>query len=75
MAKSVAFARAPAKVIDGLLVDYTRTEPVKVYRGAIKQVAETMYDSCEPKGLFQFLLDVQDRADEMGWSSSILMIT
>ena len=73
MANNVAFARAPAQVIDGLL-DYTRTEHVKVYRGAIKQVAETMYD-CEPEGLYQFLVDVQDRADEMGWSRGILMIT
>lgn len=73
MADNVAFARAPAQVIEGLL-DYTRAEHVKIYKGAIRQVAETLYD-CEPEGLYQFLADVQDRADEMGWSRGILMIT
>jgi hypothetical protein len=35
---------------------------------------ETLYD-CESDGLFQFLKEVKDRSDEMGWTTSILKIT
>ncbi|KAI2507910.1 hypothetical protein MHU86_6568 [Fragilaria crotonensis] len=31
--------------------------------------------NCEADNLFQFLKDVQDRADEMGWTGGILNIT
>ncbi len=31
--------------------------------------------NCEADNLFQFLKDVQDRADEMGWTRGILNIT
>jgi hypothetical protein len=67
------FARAPALAIDGLL-DYTKPEHIKIYRSGIKQVSENQYD-CEAEGLYQFLKDVQDRAEEMGWSEGILKVT
>jgi hypothetical protein len=62
-----AFARAPALAIEGLL-DYTRSEHIKIYRSRIKQVSDTLFD-CKAEGLYyQFLKDVQDRADKMGWT-------
>jgi hypothetical protein len=45
----------------------------KIYRAVIQQVSEQRFD-CEPEGLFQFLKEVQDRAEEMGWSKFILQI-
>ena len=68
----MAFALAPALAIEGAL-DYTRTEHAKVFRAAIKQVSDELFN-CDADGLYQFLKDVQDRADEMGWSSTILNI-
>jgi hypothetical protein len=67
------FARAPALAIEGLL-DYTRSEHVKIYRSGIKSISESAFD-CEAEGLYQFLKDVRDRADEMGWTEGILGIT
>jgi hypothetical protein len=36
-------------------------------------VSEQLFD-CEPEGLFQFLKEVGDRAEEMVWNNSILQI-
>jgi len=72
MAANVRFAFAPALAIEGLL-DYSKSEHVKIFRGAIKPVSETPFD-CEADGLHQFLKDVHDRADEMGWTKGILRI-
>ena len=69
----MAFAYSPALAIQGLL-DYTRSEHSKIYKSAIREVCKEPFD-CEAEGLYQFLKDVQDRADEMGWSDSILNIT
>jgi hypothetical protein len=68
-----AFARAPALTIERIL-DYTRSEHIQIYRSGIKQVSENLFD-CESEGLYQFLKDVQDRAEEMGWTDGILNIT
>jgi hypothetical protein len=67
------FARAPALAIEGLL-DYTRSEHVKIYKSGIRSVSDNAFD-CDAEGLFQFLKDVRDRADEMGWTEGILGIT
>ena len=69
----VTFAFSPALAIQGLL-DYTRADHAKIYKSAIREVSKEPFD-CEADGLYQFLKDVQDRADEMGWSDSILRIT
>ena len=69
---NVRFAFAPALAIEGLL-DYSKSDHVKIFRGAIKPVSETPFD-CEADGLHQFLRDVYDRADEMGWTKGILKI-
>ena len=71
-AEDIRFAYAPALAIEGLL-DYSKSDHVKVYRGAIKPVSDTPFD-CEAEGLHQFLSDVYDRADEMGWTKGILKI-
>ena len=68
-----AFARAPALAIEGLL-DYTKSEHAKIYKSGIRQVSDGPFD-CEPEGLYQFLKDIHDRADEMGWTEGILKIT
>jgi hypothetical protein len=70
---SGVFALAPAQAIDGAL-DYSKTNHAKIYKAGIQQVSETPFD-CEADGLFQFLKEVQDRADEMGWTTGILSIT
>jgi hypothetical protein len=67
------YAVAPGLSVDGPL-DYSKTEHVKLYRSAIKQVSEELYD-CEADGLPQFLKDVQDRADEVGWTETIMNVT
>jgi hypothetical protein len=66
------FALAPAQSVTGPL-DYSKTDHAKIYKAAIQQVSEQLFD-CEPEGLFQFLKEVQDRAEEMGWNKSILQI-
>ena len=72
MAAKVRFAFAPALAIEGLL-DYSKSEHVKIFRGVIKPISETPFD-CEADGLNQFLKEVHDRADEMGWTKGILQI-
>jgi hypothetical protein len=71
-AEDIRFAFAPALAIEGLL-DYSKSDHIKIYRGAIKPVSETPFD-CEAVGLHQFLRDVYYRADEMGWTKGILKI-
>ena len=66
------YAVAPGLSIEGVL-DYTNRDHVKLYRDAIKPLSETLYD-CEPDGLQQFLADVQERADEMGWNETIMTV-
>ena len=67
-----AFAHAPALAIEGLL-DYTKSEHAKIYKSGIRQVSDDPFD-CEPEGLYQFLKDVHDRANEMGWTEGILKV-
>ena len=67
------YALAPAQAVAGSL-DYTKEAHAKIYKSGIRPVSETLYD-CEPDGLFQFLKEVKDRSDEMGWTTSILNIT
>ena len=70
---NVAFAFSPAQAVQGLL-DYTKSEHSKIYKSAIREVCKEPFE-CEADGLYQFLKDIQDRADEMGWSDGILNIT
>ena len=70
--EAAVFGRAPALAIGGFL-DYSKSEHIKIYRSGIKQVSEEPFD-CEPEELYQFLKDVQDRSDEIGWSDGILTI-
>jgi hypothetical protein len=67
------YALAPAQAVSGSL-NYTKEAHSKIYKSGIRPVSETLYD-CEPDGLFQFLGEVKDRSDEMGWTMSILNIT
>ena len=69
----MAFARAPALAVDGIL-DYTKPEHAKIFKSGIRPISDDPYD-CEAGGLFQFLKDIQDRSDEMGWTQGILVIT
>ena len=69
----VVFAFSPALAVQGLL-DFTKGEHSKIYKSAIREVSKEPFD-CKAEGLFQFLKDVQDRADEMKWSDGILNIT
>ena len=69
----VVFALAPALAIEGPL-DYSKSEHVKIYRAGIRPISDEPFN-CEADGLFQFLKDVRDRSDEMGWSDGIMRIT
>jgi hypothetical protein len=66
------FAITPAHAIRGLL-DYSKAEHHKVYKSGIRPVSEDPFN-CDADGLFQFLREVEDRADEMGWSAGILNV-
>ena len=56
----MAFARAPALAIDGIL-DYTKPEHAKIYNSGIRPaISDDPYD-CEAGGLFQFLKDIQKK--------------
>ena len=71
--QDVTFAFSPAQAVQGLL-DFSKSEHSKIYKSAIREVCKDPFD-CEAEDLYQFLKDVQDRADEMGWSDNILKIT
>ena len=66
------FALAPAHAIVGFL-DYTKTEHLKIYKSGVRSVTENPF-ACEADRLFQFLTQVEDRANEMGWMEGILDI-
>lgn len=67
MTMTMALARAPALVIEGLL-NYTRSEHTKIYQSGIRQVSGEDPLDCKPEGLHQFLKDVRDRSNQMGLS-------
>ena len=67
----VVFALTPATHVVGLL-NFSKTEHHKIYKSGIKAV-DTTYD-CEPDGLFQFLREIRDRSNQMGWMEGILNI-
>ena len=73
MADDITFAFSPVLAVQGLL-DYTKSEHSKIYKSAIREVCKEPFE-CEADGLYRFLKDVQDRAEEMGWSEGILNIT
>jgi hypothetical protein len=67
------YALAPAQAVDGNL-DYSKESHAKIFKSGIRPVTDPPFN-CEPDGLFQFLKEVKDRADEMGWTKSIMKIT
>ena len=69
--EDVVFALTPATHIVGLL-NFAKSEHHKIYKSAIRAV-DTAYN-CEPDGLFQFLREVCDRANQMGWMDGILSV-
>ena len=70
----MVFALAPAQAIEGPL-NYTKTEHHKIFRAGIHSVTDAGDPfECEADGLFQFLRDVRDRANEMGWMEGILNV-
>ena len=66
------FAITPAHSIRGLL-DYSKAEHHKVYKSGIRPVSDDPFN-CDADGLYQFLGEVEDRANEMGWSAGILNV-
>jgi hypothetical protein len=67
------FAITPAHAIRGLL-DYSKAEHHKVYKSGTRPVTDEPFN-CDADGLYQFLGEVEDRADEMGWSTGILNVS
>ena len=72
MAANVVFALTPAKSINGLL-DYSNDSHIKLYNKGTKPLSGELYDG-EAEGLYQFLRDLKDRANEYGWTEGILLI-
>jgi hypothetical protein len=71
---NVAFAFSPAQAAQGLL-DYTKSKHSKIYKSAIREVCKDPFKCDQADGLYQFLKDIQDRAENMGWFNGILNIT
>jgi hypothetical protein len=69
--EQVAFALTPATHVVGPL-NFAKSEHHKIYKSGIKAI-DTTYD-CEPEGLFQFLREIRDRANQMGWMEGVLNI-
>ena len=67
------YALAPAQAVMGNL-DYSKESHAKIFKSGIRPVTDPPFN-CESDGLFQFLKEVKDRADEMGWTDTILQIT
>jgi hypothetical protein len=67
----VVFALTPATHIVGLL-NFAKSEHHKIYKSGIAAI-NTTYD-CDPDGLFQFLGEIRNRANQMGWMEGILNI-
>ena len=65
------FALTPATHIVGFL-NFAKSEHHKIYKARIKAV-DTAYN-CEPDELFQFLREIRDQANQMGWMEGILNI-
>jgi hypothetical protein len=70
---NVAFAFSPVQGVQGFL-NYTKSKHSKIYKSAIREVCKEPFE-CKADGLYQFLKNIQDRADKMGWSDGILNIT
>ena len=68
------YALAPAQAVVGSLNYSKESSHAKIYKAGIQSVSETAFN-CEADGLFQFLKEVKDQADEMGWTEGILSIT
>ena len=66
------FALSPAHAVPGFL-DFTKSEHHKIYKSGIRSVtASDDPFTCEADPLFQFLRDVEDRSNKMGWMNGIL---
>jgi hypothetical protein len=66
------FTLSPAHPVAGFL-DFTKSEHHKIYKSGIRSVtASDDPFTCEADRLFQFLREVEDRSNEMGWMNGIL---
>lgn len=74
-AEPIAFARNPADAFEGL-IDYKTKEGIAVYQQAIAPLKQELFD-CTANGLYGFIEDVKDRANQMSWTNEtygIMMI-
>jgi len=62
----VIFALAPAHAVDGV-IDLHSSEGKKLFTSGIKPLSEELYD-CTADKMFQFLMDLEDRANMYGWN-------
>ena len=69
--EEVLSALTPATHVVGLL-NFAKSEHHQICKLGIKAI-NTTYD-CEPYGLFQFLREICNRANQMGWMEGILNI-
>lgn len=62
-----ACAPALAIEVEGILY-YTKAEHVNIYMSGMQPISEIAFNCTKTEGLRQFLKDVRDRADKMGWT-------
>eukprot|EP00978_Attheya_sp_CCMP212_P040484 scaffold221375_cov55-Attheya_sp.AAC.1 len=68
----MVFALTPAQANPGV-IDMATTEGRKMYVKAISPLLEELFD-CMPDGLFGFLKELSDRADDHDWNEPYLGI-
>ena len=64
---AVAFSLSPAAAIQGV-IDYLKSEDRKIHRSATHKLSDDQFD-CVPEDLTKFLVDLEDRASQFGWSN------
>ena len=72
----VLFALTPAQASGGNILNMTDAGDRKIYNKAVSKLSEDPFE-CVPEGLFQFLRDLEEQAQEYGWddpNTGILMI-
>ena len=72
----VPFALTPAQASGGNILDMTDAGDRKIYNKAVSKLSEELFE-CVPEGLFQFLRELEERAQEYGWddpNTGILMV-
>lgn len=67
-----AFSLTPGQAVRGI-IDYETKKGRAYYGAATDKLEEELYD-CEQEGFYQFIQSMKTRAEEFGWTTSLLRI-